>query len=97
MRIIKLTRGYEAIIDDDDFNRVSGLSWFAKIGGNKGEPYAAHTIRQGKRFKTIRLHRFLMNCPEGLEVHHLDKDPMNNQKSNLLIVSKGEHYEYKKT
>ena len=33
MRLIKLTKGYFAQVDDEDFERVSQFKWFADVSG----------------------------------------------------------------
>jgi hypothetical protein len=41
--------------------------------------------------KEIRLHRFITDCPEGLEVDHLDENKLNNCRWNLEIVTHAEN------
>lgn len=36
-------------------------------------------------------HNNLKCIPEGMEVHHLDFDPSNNNIENLILLSKGDH------
>lgn len=37
--------------------------------------------------KTTCFHQLVMNCPQGKEIDHIDRNRSNNQKSNLRIVS----------
>lgn len=75
---IKLTQNKEAIIDDDDYTLVSEYKWFIN---NKG--YAARTDRSGKKQKTIFLHRVINKTPNGLFTDHINKNKLDNRKSNL--------------
>jgi hypothetical protein len=34
------------------------------------------------------MHRFVMNCPAGMEVDHMDGNGLNNQKANLRICTR---------
>lgn len=40
---------------------------------------------------SLRLHRFLINTPEDLHTDHIDRDKMNNRKSNLRICTQSEN------
>ncbi|PWU04799.1 MAG: hypothetical protein C5B43_04135 [Verrucomicrobia bacterium] len=78
MRKIILTKRLFSEIDDEDFERVSKYNW--SFDGNG----YAFRIEKGK---IIKLHRFIMNCPKGMEVDHIDGDGLDNRKSNLRICS----------
>lgn len=91
MKTIPLTQGFVALVDDEDFERVSAFKWFIHKAGNS--LYAAHDSRvrlprkgPGKRRlrqgKVILLHRFLLRGSKY--VHHRDGNGLNNQKTNLL-------------
>lgn len=41
--------------------------------------------------KKIRLHRYLMNCPDGLVVDHINGDTKDNRISNLRVVTQKEN------
>lgn len=81
MKKIILTKGYEATIDDEDFEKVSKLKWHVKIttACGKTTPYA-HT-------SGISLHRFLMDCPKKMRVDHINHDTMDNRRANLRICT----------
>lgn len=89
MRVIPLTQGEETFVDDTDFEEHGKLKWFAK--NCRGGIYAARTKRIDGHNVTIRLHREIMQCPTGLEVDHLDGNSLNNQRSNLEIVTHWEN------
>jgi hypothetical protein len=78
MREIELTQGKVALIDDEDFDRVSKYKWCFHHHG-----YAV--ARFGKRM--CFMHRFIMNTPQGLFTDHKDHNRLNNQKSNLRICT----------
>jgi hypothetical protein len=83
MALIKLTQGKYAIIDDEDFERVSKLKWnySKKIG------YAESRLENGH----LRMHRFIMNAKPGEETDHINFDGLDNRKSNLRLCTHTEN------
>lgn len=89
MKEIPLTQGYKAIVDDEDYERVAQHKWHVKVS-RLNICYAARTIpkfRTGTKNKTVRMHRFIMNCPENLQVDHINHNGLDNRKSNLRLCS----------
>jgi hypothetical protein len=86
MKPISLTHGQVTIVDDDDFERLNLVKWFACKRGNVF--YAERNIRndKGKR-QTSGMHRHIIDCPHGFQIDHIDGDGLNNRKSNLRIVT----------
>jgi hypothetical protein len=37
------------------------------------------------------MHREIMQCPEGMEVHHIDGNSLDNRRSKLVCVTPEEH------
>jgi hypothetical protein len=81
-RQIPLTKGLTALVDDDDYARVTARSWHATNAG-----YAATKIRQ----RTVFLSRFVMDEPAGLIVDHVNGDRLDNRKANLRICDAAEN------
>ena len=67
-----------ALIDLDDVYKVKQYKWCLDAYG--------YVI--GGKDKKIRLHRFIMNCPDDMVVDHINLNPLNNRKSNLRICTK---------
>jgi len=94
MRKIKLTQGYFALVDDEDFERVSQHKWFAHVYRRKdGTILRVYAGRQEPGDKT-RQHEQHMQCfLLGIKgVDHRDGNGLNNQrKSNLRPATKHEN------
>lgn len=93
MKKILLTRGFYAMVDDDDFKRISNWKWTALV---RKWPYSPYAFRR-EMHKTIYLHRFIVNAPNGKDVDHIDGDGLNCQKENMRICTHAENqHNYKK-
>jgi hypothetical protein len=83
IRYIALTRGKFAIVDADDYERLSQYRWFALY--TKWGFYAARNSRKdesGKRH-TILMHREILGVPHGFLVDHVNNNSLDDRKSNL--------------
>lgn len=80
---IKLTKGLVAIIDPEDFERVSKYKWRANDNksGNSASIYHARNDKVGY------MHRFILNYTGDKVVDHINGNPLDNRKENLRIVS----------
>ena len=85
MKIIILTQGKFATVDDDDYDRLNEFNWQAvKLNHTY---YAVRTDRS-KIKRTIRMHREILNIHDSkIQCDHIDHNGLNNQKSNLRICT----------
>lgn len=84
MKQIPLSNGLFALVDDDDFERLSSYKWHAVRSATKHRVsyYAARGGRDGEP-GTVYMHRQVMRAEVGQAYDHRDRDGLNNQKSNL--------------
>ena len=84
MKLIPLTQGKYAIVDDEDFHDLSRYCWyFCSLG---------YAQRKGPRIKnekrtTIRMHRFIMKPKTGDYVDHINGNRLDNRRENLRIAT----------
>jgi hypothetical protein len=98
MKKIKLTRGYEAIVDDEDYEHLNQFKWAAQPKGD-GSIYAYRMSRRTYSFEkrhNIRMHRDIVNCPENKVVDHINHNTLDNRKVNLRISSHTENMRNRK-
>jgi hypothetical protein len=75
-----------AIVDPDDYYRLAGLKWCA-IGQN-GTFYAVAGIQVSpQEIKLVRMHRLIMNAPDGVLVDHRNSLSLDNRKANLRFAT----------
>ena len=86
MKEIKLTQGYVALVDVDDFEFLNQFKWHVR-DGNGHNKYAIKNISVNNERIACRMHRVIMEAPKGVEVDHIDHNGLNNQKSNLRLCS----------
>jgi hypothetical protein len=74
-----LTNGDEFKIDIEDLYKVIKCKWYPT-----GQGISNRTcINQKGQY----IHRYIMNEPSGFEVDHIDRDRLNNCRSNLRICT----------
>jgi len=84
MKEIRLTKNQTAIVDDEDFERISQRPWYFRAG------YAMRSIRkpvaQGGTIDHVRMHREILGVGPKTNVIHIDGNGLNNRRSNLRIA-----------
>jgi len=86
-RKIPLTQGKFALVDPDDYKKLSKYNWYA-IRSPRGF-YAARSVYANKHRagQTIRMHRIILNPPEGKFIDHINHNGLDNRKSNLRLCT----------
>ncbi len=90
MKTIPLSKGLEAIVDDSDYKWLSQLSWYAKMRSD-GICDAATNIYCEGRHRTIRMHTLIVSPLPGLEVDHINRNPLDNRRDNLRQCNDGQN------
>lgn len=86
--MIRLSREKQALVDDDDFDRLVGYNWFL---GNNG--YAVRNARSENGKKTqIYMHRVILGTPEEKKTDHINENKLDNRKVNLRACTVSENH-----
>ena len=95
MKEIPLTKGYVALVDDEDYDRIGAYSWCASVevqsDGHRQVYAVGAKYRENGIQKLHRMHRMVVHCPDGFDVDHIDGNGLNNARSNLRICSRSEN------
>ena len=99
MKRIKLTRGFTALIDNEDYEKVKEYNWHIKDLKN-GKKYAITHVRdfsvKSNKLKKLFMQNLIMPPPVGFLVDHKNLNPLDNRKSNLRICTTVENMRNKK-
>lgn len=83
---IPLTRGKFALVDDEDYPELSKHKWRVS-----GEGYALRSVKTGGKSRDIFMHRVLLNPPPGFEGDHIDRNRLNNTRTNLRVATRAQN------
>jgi hypothetical protein len=88
MRTIQLTKGYVAVVSDEDYERVSAHKWCATE--TKSNVYGIRKVHTSEGRTTSQLlHRFIMGVTDPeIEVDHEDHFGLNCQRHNLRVATR---------
>lgn len=86
MKTIQLNKGHKTLVDDADFDILSGYTWFISDTG-----YAKSTLWKEGKAHQIRMHRLLMKAPKGKMVDHINGDKLDNRRVNLRLCTNAEN------
>jgi hypothetical protein len=80
---IQLTNEIFTIVDDEDFEYLNQWKWY--LLKSKTNYYAIRTSRPEN--KLIQLHRVVIQAKKGEIVDHVNRNKLDNRKSNLRICT----------
>lgn len=93
MKEIELTKGYVTIVDDECYPYLSMFKWWV-LDTHPVHSYACRWLPKIKPRVALRMHHTIIGVSASylkkndLVVDHIDRDGLNNQRSNLRIVDR---------
>lgn len=89
MKEIPLTQGQVALVDDEDYERVSAFKWHAQKA--RTTFYAMRKSRiAGKRIAVL-MHRDILQVRGNRKIDHRNRNGLDNQKVNLRYATDSEN------
>lgn len=90
MKLIPLTKGMFAQVDDEDYEYLMQWKWSAHMTGKIF--YSRRVEYKNKKQYCIKMHRFILSMNDAkIVVDHIDHDGLNNQRYNLRKCSISEN------
>lgn len=86
MKKIPLKEDKYVLVDDEDYDFMSRFNWYASVGG-----VTTRIPKQNGKYILVEMWRFLVNTKQNTghfkkEIVYKDKNNLNLQKENLVIV-----------
>ncbi len=72
------------MIDSEDYDRIKNYCWRESTDGRS-------VARLSSEITVTLMHRMIMNYPLKKLIDHIDRNPLNNRKSNLRICTHAEN------
>ena len=86
MKEIPLSQGKVALVDDEEYGRLSQNKWYARKSRNTYYASRMSPHINGKRHQ-IQMHRVIMMPQNGMETDHINGNGLDNRRGNLRLVS----------
>jgi hypothetical protein len=87
MKLIPLTQGKFAQVDNEDFEWLNRWDWY--LSTCDGKYYA----ERKNGIENVRMHREIMGCMKGDKkiIDHIDRNGLNNQRDNLRLCTSAQN------
>lgn len=92
-----------AVIDEEDYQKVmDDITTTLRNGKKRVNKWYVYESPTGKKYsvsgcKRKSIHRAVMGYPKGMDVDHINGDPLDNRKVNLRACTRSENCMNKKT
>lgn len=91
MKEIQLTKGYVAMVDDEDFEMVNQFKWQASVCQKTVYAKRGFKLENGVMV-TQGMHRLIMGITDPkIQVDHKNHDGLDNRRQNLRIATNGQN------
>ena len=96
MKLLELTQGRHAKVDNEDWDYLRRWKWYASCKGKRGQYYGCRTLRKGETGSRCRLlHYEVLRLRQplggGKVIDHINRDPLDCRKGNLRICTHREN------
>lgn len=87
MGLVNLSKGYVALVDDCDLERVDEFRWYASVNRN-GSVYARKHETQNGKYVKVYLHRFILGISNPkVHIDHRNGDGLDCRRANIRVAT----------
>lgn len=86
-KLIPLSQGEFAIVDDDDYGAVNCLNWFICKANHAITKYAMFKVTKNKKEYRMYMHRYILDTPKDMTVDHINGNGLDNRRENLRVCT----------
>ena len=90
MKEIELSQGKRALVDDEDYERLSRWKWSALRDGKRW--YAVRSYQDGKKRQLTYMHRQIMGAQSEQQVDHRNMNGLDNRRENIRFCTNSQNH-----
>jgi len=95
VKVIPLTQGKEALVDDCDYEYLMESKWRFARRGHQRTGYARFKQTVGGKRHWVHMHRLVAErsglAVEGKQIDHVDGNGLNNCRNNLRVATESQN------
>jgi hypothetical protein len=82
----------QAIVDSDMYETLSALRWrIHRTGNDKSHKTPMTWTEFNGKAGAVSMHRLIMGLSDGLEIDHINRNPLDNRRANLRFCTRREN------
>lgn len=98
MKLIPLSQGLFAKVDDEHYEWLMQWKWCASKNTNSDTFYAQRSDYTGEKRKTVSMHRLILGLTDkNIHCDHVNRDGLDNQMSNLRPATRSQNLANRKS
>jgi hypothetical protein len=89
---------FETKISTSDLSKAQEFPslWHVAWSKDTNSYYVNGRLLKNEGSKSVKLHRWILECPKGLVVDHINHDTLDNTRENLRILARAQNQQNRK-
>jgi len=90
-RLIAITRNKFAIVNAEDYERLSKFHWHAKYSSRSWYAVRCALAKEKRKRKLVWMHNEIKRAPKGKLIDHFNHNGLDNRRTNLRAATRGQN------